>query len=137
MKLASGKTGWRDAQRIILLSFTKDELPSKPEKGDEIDEQAQQHGINYYEVTQGAVRGDAEAIKKFFRVGEFADGAGAEEHEGVLSIVIHLIGDDALAAFLRSQPIGVQVSVRNSIDDGNVTYPFRSSDIGSGIFRGR
>jgi hypothetical protein len=39
---------------------------------------------------------------------------------------VHLIGDDALAAFLRGQPIGVQVSVRNSIDDGNVTYPFRS-----------
>ena len=77
-------------------------------------------------MAQRAVRGDAEAIRKFFRVGEFADGAGAEEHEGVFSVVVHLIGDDALAAFLRSQPIGVQVSVRNSVDDGNVTYPFRS-----------
>ena len=123
VKLASGKTGWMDAQRI-LLSFTKDDLPGKPEEGDEIDQEARHHGIDYYEVTQGAVRGDVEARKKFFEVSDYADGAGAEEHEGVLGIVVHLLGDDALAAFLRSQPISFQVSVRNSIDDG-VTWPFR------------
>jgi Bacterial SH3 domain len=125
VKLASGKTGWMDAQRILLF-FTKGDLPGKPTEGDEVDEQARHHGINYYEVTQGAVRGDAEAVKKFFAVGGFADSAGAEEHEGVISIVVHLIGDDALSKILKNQPIGVRVSVRNSMDDGNVTYPFRS-----------
>jgi Bacterial SH3 domain len=125
VKLASGKKGWMDAQRILLF-FTKDDLPSKPEKGDEIDEQAQHHGINYYEATQGAVSGDAEALKKFFAVGGLADGAGAEEHEGVVCVVIHLIGDDALSEILKNQPIDVRISVRNSMDDENVTYPFRS-----------
>ena len=125
VKLASGKKGWMDAQRILLF-FTKDDLPSKPEKGDEIDEQAQHHRINYYEATQGAVSGDAEALKKFFAVGGFADGAGAEEHEGVICVVIHLIGDDALSEILKNQPIDVRISVRNSMDDENVTYPFRS-----------
>ena len=125
VKLASGKTGWMDAQRI-LLSFTKDDLPSKPEKGDEIDEQATHHGTNYYEATQGAVRGDAEALKKFFAVGAFADGAGAEEHEGVVTVVVHLIGDGALSEILTNQPIDVRISVRNSMDDANVTYPFRT-----------
>lgn len=125
VKLASGKTGWMDAQRILLF-FTKDDLPPKPEKGDEIDEQARNHGINYYEATQGAVGGNADALKKFFEVGGFADGAAGEEHEGVISVVIHLIGDDAMSEILRNQPIGVLVSVRNSMDDANVTYPFRS-----------
>jgi hypothetical protein len=125
VKLASGKTGWMDAQRI-LLSFTKADLPEKPEQGDEIDQQARKHGINYYEATQGAVRGDAESLKKFFQVGEFADGAAAEEHAGVLSVVLHLIGDESLAAFLKSQPISVQVAARNSIGD-DVTWPFRTT----------
>lgn len=125
VKLASGKTGWMDAQRI-LLSFTKDDLPGKPEEGDEIDQEARHNGIDYYAVTQGAVRGDVEAQKKFFRVSEFADGAGAEEHAEVLGVVLHLIGDDALATFLRTQPISFQVSVRNSIED-DTTWPFRST----------
>ena len=125
VKLSSGKTGWMDAQRI-LLSFTKDDLPGKPEEGDEIDQEARKHGIDYYEVTQGAVRGDVEAQKKFFQVSDFADGAGAEEHAGVVCVVLHLIGDDALAAFLRSQPISIQTAVRNSIGD-EVTWPFHAS----------
>src|SRR5437868_4848487 len=125
VKLISGKSGWMDAQRIMLL-FTRDDLPEKPEKGDEVDEQARKHGIDYYQATQGAVRGDVEARKKFFQVGEFADGAAAEEHAGVLAVVVHLIGDDGLATFLRSQPIALQVEVRNSIDD-SVTWPFRSA----------
>jgi hypothetical protein len=124
VKLASGKTGWMDAQRI-MLSFTKDDLPGKPEQGDEIDEQARKHGIDYYEATQGAVRGDVEALKKFFSVSEFADGAAAEEHAGVLGVVLHLIGDNSLAAFLQSQSISFQASVRNSIE-GDATWPFRS-----------
>jgi hypothetical protein len=123
VRLASGKTGWMDAQRILLF-FTNKDLPGKPEPGDEIDQEARQNGIDYYEVTQGAVRGDVEAQKKFFRVSEFADGAGGEEHAGVLGIVLHLMGDDALSAFLRTQPLSFQVSVRNSIED-DVTWPFR------------
>jgi hypothetical protein len=125
VKLASGKRGWMDAQRIVLL-FTKDDLPGKPEKGDEIDMQARDQGIDYYETTQGAVRGDVEALQKFFRISEFADAEGGEEHEVYLRVVLNLIGDDALAAFLRRQPFSFQISVRNSIDD-NVTWPFRST----------
>jgi len=122
VKLSSGKTGWMHASRIRLF-FTKEDLPGKPEKGDEIDEQAREQGINYYEVTQAAARGDQKALKTFLSVG--ADGAGAEEHMGVMAVVVHLIGDDVLAEFLRSQPLDFQFRVRNSIDE-NVTWPFRS-----------
>ena len=126
VKLASGKRGWMEAQSIVLF-FTKDDLPGKPEKGDEIASVAREHGIDYYQTTQGAVRGDVEALKTFFRVGEFADGQAGEEYDENFRIVVHLIGDDALAAFLRSQPLSVQIIMRNYIGE-IVTRPFRSTE---------
>ena len=122
VKLGSGVTGWMHYSRIRLF-FTKADLPGKPEKGDEIDEQARKHGVNYYDVTQAAARGDAKALRKFFDVGEFADGAGAEEHSGVISVVIHLVGDEALAKFLRGQPRNFREGMRTALSD-DVTFPF-------------
>ena len=42
------------------------------------------------------------ALRTFFGFG--GDGAAEEEHIGVMSVVIHLIGDEAFAKFLREQP---------------------------------
>jgi hypothetical protein len=123
VRLASGKSGWMHYSRIMLF-FTQKDLPEKPEKDDEIEEQARSQGIDYYGATQGAVRGDREARTKFFSVTEYADGAGAEEHNGVLSVVIHLMGDNALADFLRDQPLAFQTMVRDSLVAGDVTFPF-------------
>jgi tetratricopeptide (TPR) repeat protein len=100
VKLKSGVTGWMHYSRIKLY-FTKEDLPGKSEEGDEVDEQARARGINYYEVTQAAARGDNKALKTFFGFG--GDGAAAEEHVGVSSVVIHLIGDEAFAKFLDEQ----------------------------------
>jgi len=100
VKLESGVGGWMDYSRIKLY-FTKKDLPGKPEEGDELDDQARARGINYYEVTQAAARGDQKALNTFFSFR--GDGAAAEEHVRVSSIVIHLIGDDALAKFLEKQ----------------------------------
>jgi len=100
VKLKSGVTGWMHCSRIKLF-FTKDDLPPKSEKGDEIDEAAREQGINYYDVTQAAARGDQKALKTFFNLG--GDGAAGEEHDGVMCVVIHLIGDDTFAKFLREQ----------------------------------
>jgi hypothetical protein len=66
-----------------------------------IDEEAREQGINYYDVTQAAARGDQNALKTFFNI--HVDGGAAEEHDGVTCVVIHLIGDDAYAKFLREQ----------------------------------
>ena len=100
VKLKSGVSGWMDCSRIKLY-FTRDDLPPKSEKGVEIDEEAREQGINYYEVTQAAARGDQKALKTFFDI--YVDGGAAEEHDGVTCVVIHLIGDDAYAKFLREQ----------------------------------
>ncbi|MBO0695046.1 MAG: tetratricopeptide repeat protein [Verrucomicrobia bacterium] len=122
VKLKSGATGWMDCSRIKLF-FTKDDLPPKSEKGDEIDEQAREQGINYHDVTQAAARGDKKALKTFFSLG--ADGAGAEEHEGVTSVVIHLIGDDTFANFLREQTRGFRDQMGFVSD---VAYPFDTKE---------
>jgi SH3 domain-containing protein len=121
VKLATGKSGWMHHSRIRLF-YTMDDLPAKSDQ-DEIDKQARRRGVDYYQITQGAVRGDPEARKKFFSVTEYADGAGAEQHWGVFRVVIHLIGDEALARFLRGQPVAYRKSVRDSFPD-DATYPF-------------
>ena len=123
-KLDSGATGWMHYSRIKLF-FTKKDLPEKPEKGDEIDEQASKQGVNYYEVTQAAARGDKKALKTFFNLG--TDGEAAEEHVGVSSIVIHLIGDDAFAKFLSEQSKKFRKEVSFAWDLG-VVYPFETEE---------
>lgn len=122
VELATGKSGWMHHSRIRLF-YTKDDLPAKSDEDDEIDKQARKRGVGYYQITQGAVRGDLEARKKFFSVNEYCDGSGAEEHWGVLRVVIHLMGDEALARFLRGQPPAYRKSVRDSFPD-EATYPF-------------
>jgi Tetratricopeptide repeat/Bacterial SH3 domain len=120
VKLKSGVNGWMDCSRIKLY-FTKDDLPRKSEKGDEIDETAREQGINYYEVTQAAARGDQKALKTFFSTG--GDGAAGEEHEGVMCVVIHLIGDDAYAKFLREQERDFV-----SGEGSGIVWPFRDKE---------
>lgn len=59
--------------------------------------------MNYYEVTRAAARGDKKALRTFFTLG--LDGAAAETHiTSIEEVVIHLVGDDKFAAFLREQP---------------------------------
>jgi uncharacterized protein YgiM (DUF1202 family) len=124
VKLRSGVTGWMHYSRIKLF-FTKADLPGKPEKGDEIDEQAHKQGVNYYETTQAAARGDNQALKTFFSLD--ADGAAAEEHVGVTSVVIHLIGDDAFARLLRNQSRDFRESMRFAWDLG-LFFPFDTKE---------
>ncbi|MDQ6912778.1 MAG: SH3 domain-containing protein [Verrucomicrobiota bacterium] len=120
VKLKSGVTGWMHYSRIKLF-FTKDDLPGKPEPGDEIDKQASEQGVNYYEVSHAAAGGDKKALKKFFSLG--TDGAAAEEHISISGVVMHLLGDDAFASFLQEQPARFRKDVTFGWDLG-ATYPF-------------
>ncbi|HEU5240224.1 MAG TPA: tetratricopeptide repeat protein, partial [Pyrinomonadaceae bacterium] len=103
VKLTSGVTGWMHYSRIKRY-YTEKDLPKGPEdSGEEIDEQTRTQGVNYYEVTRAAARGDKKALKTFFTLG--LDGAAAETHiTSIVEVVIHLVGDDKFAAFLREQP---------------------------------
>jgi len=124
VKLESGMGGWMHYSRIKLY-FTKQDLPAKPEEGDEVDEQARARGINYYEVTQAAARGDQKALKTFLSFG--GDGAAAEEHVGVSSVVIHLIGDDAFAKFLDEQSLDFCEQLI-SVWEVGIVWPFDTKE---------
>jgi len=51
------------------------------------------------------------------------DGAAAESHAGVPTVVYHLLGDVKFAAFLKAQPVAYWTMVRNSIAAAaNITY---------------
>ena len=124
VKLESGVGGWMHYGRVKLY-FTKQDLPAKPEEGDEVAEQARARGINYYEVTQAAARGDQKALKTFlsFR----GDGAAAKEHVGVSSVVIHLIGDEAFAKFLGEQSLDFCEQLTVPWESGMV-WPFDTKE---------
>ena len=124
VKLESGLGGWMHYGRVKLY-FTKQDLPGKPQEGDEVAEQARARGINYYEVTQAAARSDQKALKTFlsFR----ADGAAAEEHIGVSSIVIHLIGDEAFAKFLDEQSLDFCEQLTVPWESG-IVWPFDTKE---------
>ncbi|MGZ5001992.1 MAG: SH3 domain-containing protein [Chthoniobacterales bacterium] len=123
VSLHDGMTGWMHYSRIKLF-FTKDDLPEKDSEG-EIDKQAGKDGVNFYEVTQAAARGDKKALKKFFQV--HRDGAAAEEHVGVTSVLVHLLGDDTFARFLREQSPSFRKDVTLEWDLG-VVYPFETEE---------
>ena len=103
VKLASGVIGWMHYSRIKLY-VTEEGLPKGPEDvGEEIDEQTRKQGVNYYEVTRAAAHDDKKALKTFFTLD--LDGAAAETHvTSIVEVVIHLVGDDKFAEFLREQP---------------------------------
>jgi uncharacterized protein YgiM (DUF1202 family) len=103
VKLTSGVTGWMHYSRIKRY-YTEKDLPKGPEdSGEEIDEQTRKRGVNYYELTRAAARGDKKALKTFFTLD--LDGAAAETHiTSIEEVVIDLVGDDKFAAFLREQP---------------------------------
>jgi hypothetical protein len=120
VRLKSGVSGWMHCSRIKLY-FTKADLPPKSEKGVEIDETAREQGVNYYEMTQAAARGDQQALKTFDNIA--VDGGAAEEHDGVMCVVIHLIGDDAYAKYLREQSRDFV-----SIEGTDLVFPFNGKE---------
>ncbi len=106
-----------DSDKSERLHFTEDDLPrmKRIQRRSEIDEFARRRGFNYAKVTRRAARGDAKALKQFFKLTRDVDGAAAESHQGVPTAVYHLLGDEKFAAFLKAQPLDFRVMVRNSI----------------------
>lgn len=100
------------------LEFTEKDLPKDekyPPGVSEIDDFAKRRGFNYASVTRRAARGDTKALKQFFAMGPEVDGAAAESHNGIPTVVYHLLGDEKFAKFLGAQPLGFRMMVRRSI----------------------
>jgi hypothetical protein len=105
--LRSGKSGWVPSNRIKLY-FTIKDLRGK---GSELGE------ANGKLARRGA-RGDYDALRKFLSL--HLDGAAAEESDAAFGIIVHILGDDAFAEFLRGPP---ETHVYFNDD---VTYPFEN-----------
>jgi hypothetical protein len=97
--LASGKKGYIHADRVLLHRTMAELADTKPT--DEIVEYTRRSGIDYFAVARAAARGDPAAMRTYFTLA--SDGAAAERHADKAVAVIHLLGDEKLAAFLRQQ----------------------------------
>jgi Bacterial SH3 domain len=93
--LASKKVGWMQCSCIRLFITKKDWPHGTPP------EIASTFGQEYHKVMRRAESGDKDALKRFFAFGKGLDGAGAENHDGVVLRVIHILGDTRLAEFCR------------------------------------
>ncbi len=114
--LASGKTGWMHVSRIRLY-HTLDELPEKDDENSELAYFGQGHGFAYCPTARAAAQGDPAAMKRFFGINDM-DGAAAEGHAFYMSIVMHVLGDEKLAAFLKDQPLEYRLDARREMVGG-------------------
>jgi len=121
VKLTSGKSGWMHQSRIRLRA-KESEIPNG-EEGDELSIYGRAHGIDYFALAKGAAKGEPESMKRYFAITD-TDGGAAETHTDILKTVIHVLGDDALAAHLASQPLEYQLKARLQIVNDWVLSPF-------------
>jgi len=118
--LASGQSGFLPVERIRLF-FTLEEIPEKDEPNSEVGDHAKRQGFDYCATARAAAQGEATAMLRYFAITD-TDGAAGEGHAYYSGIVIHLLGDERLAAFLESQPIDYRIGVRNHFSGGFVTW---------------
>jgi hypothetical protein len=122
--LRSGESGWLE-RAAIRDHYTEKDLPERddPKNPSEINTLARRLGFNYDTTVRAAARGDVKALKRFFAMSKEVDGAAAESHAGVPTVVYHLLGDAKFAAFLTAQPVEYWTMVRNSIA-GSENIPY-------------
>jgi hypothetical protein len=105
--LASGKSGWVPSN-CIKLYFTMKDLPTKNSELGEAN----------CKLARRAARKDYAALRTFLSLD--LDGAAGEESDDVFGKIVHIIGDDAFADFLRG-PLSTEVVISD-----DMSYPFKS-----------
>jgi len=108
------------------LQFTEEDIPKDekdPAGPSEIDDFARRRGFNYVKVTRRAARGDTKALKQFFDLTQDVDGAAAESHRGVPTVVYHILGDEKFTKFLHAQRLTYRMMVRNLIVSDDLAIP--------------
>lgn len=119
--LSSGKTGFMHSSRIRFKPTMADLADTTPE--DEINVYGKRAGIKYFPLARAAAKGEAESMKRYFAIND-TDGAAAEEHLATLNVVVHLIGDEKFAAFLKTQKPEFQVIVKENFIHEITLWPF-------------
>lgn len=113
--LSSGAKGFIHSSRIRYYATMAD-LADAP-ADDEIHIFARRSGLDIYAVARAAVKGDAAATKRFFAFK--SDGAAMETHDALYRAVVHLLGDEKLAQFLREQPIAAGDDFRERLENSS------------------
>lgn len=124
VRLGSGTQGYMHSSRIRLHATMAQLADTKPT--DEVNEYAKRNdGFDYFPTARGAARGNAKALKTFF--GFKGDGAAAETHWEITRAVIHLLGDEKLAWFLRGQSAAYTGQLRELLEQ-DVFSPFETDE---------
>jgi hypothetical protein len=97
--LASGKKGYIHADRVLLHRTMAELADTKPNY--DITESAVRRLFDYLAVARAAARGEPAAMRTYFALQ--GDGEAGEIHAVNAVTVIHILGDEKLAAFLRQQ----------------------------------
>lgn len=123
--LASGEAGWV-LTSLLRFHYTLDEIPPADEENSEVGDYAARRGFDYCVTARGAAQGEPGAMKRYFGITD-TDGAAAEGHAYYSHIVIHLLGDEKLAAFLEGEPLEYQLGMRNHFAGGFTGWSFEES----------
>ncbi len=124
VKLKNGKSGYVHASRVRFYATAKDLANKGP--ANEIEEHAKALGVDFYPVARAAAKGDEKALRALFSID--ADGAAAELHHSAVCTVIHLLGDEKLSEYLRSQSGGDRKKARGALIDGITLAPFNPEE---------
>lgn len=106
--LASGKKGYMHADRVLLHRTMAELASRKPDY--EITEDALRRLFDYLTLARAAARGEPAAMRTYFAF--HGDGEAGEMHAFYEVAVIHILGDEKLAAFLRQQSTDYRVTAR-------------------------
>jgi hypothetical protein len=132
VSLASGKSGWMHFSRI-RFHHTLAEIPERDEEGSEVGYLGKSHGFDYCATARSAAKGVPAAMKRYFGIND-ADGGAGEMHSLYFNRVIHLLGDEKLAAFLKDQPLAYRLDVRYELTGGMALWPFESNRYTERVF---
>jgi hypothetical protein len=80
-------------------------------------------GLNYFKILTAASNGDERAMARFFAECRGTDGAGAEECYGHEWELFHVVGDEAFARFLVTQPAKVRGEIGLTLSSPGDTEP--------------
>jgi hypothetical protein len=96
---------------------------SVPAEGNEEASSAKERGFNYYAILTAASNGDLKAMATFFSFARFMDGGAADGYYPETWELLHVVGDETFARFLRGQPGEVRKRISGTFSEPGDTEP--------------
>jgi hypothetical protein len=95
----------------------------KTATGNEEASAARAHGINYFKLLSEASEGDLKAMAKFFSLYRYMDGGAAEGYYPETWALLHVVGDETFAKFLRAEPLQDRQRISGTFSEPGDTEP--------------